>query len=77
MFKDLPDEENHKKTRMIVESELRAAIRILAYLIEQAGGEITIPHSVLGVDRRVSVRSSALDRQIHLSCYRGDGRDKK
>lgn len=76
MFKDLPDEENHRKTRMIVEAELRAAIRILGYLIEVYGadGALTVPHQVLGTDRRVNVQSSALDNQIHLTLYRGDRR---
>jgi hypothetical protein len=74
VFKDLPQEENDKRSRMILEHELRAAIRILGYLCEQSGGVLVVPHRVLGVDYRVSVNSSALDDKITLKSRVHDAR---
>lgn len=67
MFKDLEPDDNDRKTRIILEHELRAAIRILGYLAEQHGGELSVPHSVLGIDYRVRVQSSALSDTIRLT----------
>lgn len=71
MFKDLSPEEDNAKTRLILEHELRAAIRIIGYLLQQHGtsGNMVIPHSVLGTDFRVSVQSRAIDNKITLKSW--------
>lgn len=66
MFNDLPPEENDIKSRMILEHELRAAIRIIGWFVEQQGGHIEIPHQVLATDYRVSVHSPAGHPKINL-----------
>lgn len=66
MFKELPEDENHLKTRMILEHELKAAIRIIGFLVEKEGGKIDIPHSVLGTPYVINVYSSALSDTINL-----------
>ena len=66
MFKDLSDDENHQKTRMILEHELKAAIRIIGYFVEREGGAVTIPHKVLGTKYVINVYSSATSDKIDL-----------
>ena len=66
MFKDLSPEDNEAKTRMILEHELRAAIRIIGWFVERDGGDINIPHRILGTDYRVRVHSSATSNVINL-----------
>lgn len=66
MFKDLSPEDNEEKSRIILEHELRAAIRIIGWFVEQQGGDINIPHRILGTDYRVRVHSSALSNTINL-----------
>lgn len=73
MFRDLSPEDNDAKSRIILEHELRAAIRIIGYFVEQHGGKIEIPHRILGTDYRVSVRSSATSNVIGLESRVQDG----
>ena len=66
MFKDLSPEDNDTKSRIILEHELRAAIRIIGWFVEREGGTINIPHRVLGTDYRVQVHSSATSNVINM-----------
>lgn len=66
MFEGLPPDEADRKARMLLEHELRAAIRIIGYLVDQQGGETTVPHRVLGLDYSLAVFTSRVDDAIVL-----------
>lgn len=70
MFQDPVDEDEkarQDRTRIILEHELRAAIRIIGYFVAQAGGEVKIPHRVLGTDYRLHVYSAATSNLIQIT----------
>lgn len=66
MFKDLSAEDNDEKTRLILEHELKAAIRIIGWFVDQGGGEVNIPHRVLGTDYRLQVYSKSTSNTINI-----------
>jgi hypothetical protein len=66
MLKD-PVSEHPDQSRIILEHELRAAIRIIGYFVAQAGGEVSIPHRVLGTDYRLKVYSAAASNLIQIT----------
>lgn len=61
------EQEDLRSSRMILEHELRAAIRIIGHLVAEEGGTIKVPHSLLGTDYRVSVHSDSLNDTITLT----------
>jgi hypothetical protein len=62
-----PLDDDQDRTKILLQHELRAAIRIIGYFVDQAGGSVTIPHRVLGVDYRLHVYSAATSNLITIT----------
>jgi hypothetical protein len=62
-----PISDDRAQPPIILQHELRAAIRIIGYFVEQAGGDVTIPHRVLGTDYRLKVYSAATSNLINIT----------